>query len=119
MSVATSSGEFDRLRQVLLKRRAAEIEKRQALAWQKAKAVASLLKEEYQVARVFLYGSLAWGGFHLGSDIDLLLEGFRGDYWRMYLAVERMADPFDVSLVAAEEAAPGLLQLVRKDGVEL
>jgi len=103
-----SSGQFSSLRQAILRKREEEIQRLERKAWEKARAVASLLKENYQVTSVILYGSLAWGGFHQGSDIDLFLEGFRGDYWQMYLAVERVADPFEVSLVLAEEAAPTL-----------
>jgi predicted nucleotidyltransferase len=37
--------------------------------------VAALLRERYRVQRVWLFGSLAWGGFHARSDIDIAVEG--------------------------------------------
>ncbi|MDI3280782.1 MAG: nucleotidyltransferase domain-containing protein [Bacillota bacterium] len=78
-----------------------------------------LLKERYGAQRVFLYGSLAWGGFREGSDLDLLVEGFAGPYWPMYLEAERLGAPFEVNMVLAEEAHPSLLEAVRKDGIPL
>ncbi|MGB9868164.1 MAG: nucleotidyltransferase domain-containing protein [Bacillota bacterium] len=48
-----------------------------------------------------MYGSLAWGGFSPGSDIDLFIEGVRGNFRDMYLAAERMGAPFEIRLVLA------------------
>ncbi|MGI9860893.1 nucleotidyltransferase domain-containing protein [Moorella naiadis] len=50
--------------------------RRQDEARAKAQKVAVWLKEKYGVDRVYLFGSLAWGGFHSRSDIDLLVRGF-------------------------------------------
>jgi predicted nucleotidyltransferase len=37
--------------------------------------VARLLRERFGARRVVLFGSLAWGGFHAGSDVDIAVEG--------------------------------------------
>ncbi|HHW41758.1 MAG TPA: nucleotidyltransferase domain-containing protein [Syntrophomonadaceae bacterium] len=44
--------------------------------------------------QVYLYGSLAWGGFTEGSDIDILVTGYQGhDFWKMYVEAERTGAP--------------------------
>ncbi|HHY94296.1 MAG TPA: nucleotidyltransferase domain-containing protein [Firmicutes bacterium] len=88
-------------------------------ARERANLVAQLLKTEYSARRVILYGSLARGDFRAGSDIDLLVEGLAGSYWEAFLAAERAAAPFVVSLVCAEDASPSLLESARKEGVPL
>ncbi|NLG84639.1 MAG: nucleotidyltransferase domain-containing protein [Firmicutes bacterium] len=85
----------------------------------KARAVAELLKNKYGARAVFLYGSLAWGGFHEASDIDLLVQGFRGEFWPMYLEAERLAAPFELNLVLAEEAGSSLFEAGTKGGIPL
>ena len=37
--------------------------------------VARALRERFGVGRIILFGSLAWGGFHAGSDVDFAVEG--------------------------------------------
>ncbi|MGQ9533511.1 MAG: nucleotidyltransferase family protein [Desulfotomaculales bacterium] len=81
--------------------------------------IARLLKRKYGVGGVFLYGSLARGGFAEHSDIDLLVTGFRGSYWEMLLEAERLARPFRVSIVCEEDASPSLRQEVAREGVPL
>lgn len=78
---AVFSAEFMRLRRLLAERR----HKRKLTLVKKARScaqkVADMLKTKYRVREVFLYGSLAWGGFTENSDIDLLVAGYRGSYW--------------------------------------
>ncbi|OIQ09979.1 nucleotidyltransferase domain protein [Moorella thermoacetica] len=111
--------EFARLKRLLDIKREEELDKRRALAWQKAREVASFLRDVYGVQQVILYGSLARGDFQKMSDIDLYIRGFEGPYWQMLARAGRLAAPFDVSIVCAEEALPSLQEEVAREGVEL
>ncbi|MDN5327147.1 MAG: hypothetical protein PWP41_1843 [Moorella sp. (in: firmicutes)] len=111
--------EFARLKRLLNIKREEELDKRRALAWQKAREVASFLRDVYGVQQVILYGSLARGDFQKMSDIDLYIRGFEGPYWQMLARAGRLAAPFDVSIVCAEDALPSLKEEVAREGVEL
>ena len=105
---ATFSAEFMRLRRLLAEKR----HKRKLALGEKARScaqkVAAMLKTKYQVGEVFLYGSLAWGGFTENSDIDLFVAGYRESYWDVLLEAENLARPFKVSTVCEEDASPSL-----------
>ena len=46
-------------------------------------ALVCTLRDELGATAVVLFGSLAWGGFHRASDVDVAVEGVVGDdYWR-------------------------------------
>jgi predicted nucleotidyltransferase len=88
-------------------------------ALQTAKNLAAMLKENYRVKAVYLYGSLAWGGFNNNSDIDLYLAGFEGNYWRAYSEAEAMASPICISLACEENCFATLKAKVMEKGVLL
>lgn len=111
--------EFTRLKRLLDIKRQEELDKRRALAWQKAREVAAFLRDVYGVQEVILYGSLARGDFREMSDIDLFIKGFKGPYWQMLARAGRLAAPFDVSIVCAEDALPSLQEEVTREGVEI
>ncbi|APC09522.1 nucleotidyltransferase family protein [Neomoorella thermoacetica] len=111
--------EFARLKRLLDIKREEELDKHRALAWQKAREVASFLRDVYGVQQVILYGSLARGDFQKMSDIDLYIRGFEGPYWQMLARAGRLAAPFDVSIVCAEDALPSLQEEVAREGAEL
>jgi predicted nucleotidyltransferase len=85
----------------------------------KALEIARMLKDKYLTEKVFLYGSLAWGGFGKHSDIDVFMVGFKGNYWKAWGEVENIACPFDFDLVCEEDALPSLRDRIHKEGVEL
>lgn len=113
------SEEFLRMRRLVLRDRAGRGRALIENARIKADGVARMLKECYGVKQVYLYGSLAWGGFAKGSDIDLFAVGFQGNYWEMYGKAERIACPFQVSIVCEEDAFPTLKESVLKRGMLL
>ena len=46
-------------------------------------ALVSTLRDDFGATRVVLFGSLAWGGFHHSSDVDVAVDGVEGDdYWQ-------------------------------------
>ncbi len=77
------------------------------------------LVARFEVRRVWLFGSLAWGGLHEESDVDLLVEGLTGDLWDAAGAFleERIGLPVD--LVRTEESSPVLVERVRALGLLL
>lgn len=115
------SEEFRNINKALKQEREKRLKELADAAWQKARLIASLLRERYGVGRVLLYGSLAWGGFREGSDIDIFVEGFKDQYpyWKMYVEMERLASPFEINLVLAEDASRSLRETVLKNGVVL
>jgi predicted nucleotidyltransferase len=60
------------------------MEARRERAMLAARRAAEILRAEFGVQRVILFGSLATGSwFHRRSDIDLAVEGLDAtDYWR-------------------------------------
>lgn len=119
MTDGVVSREFRSLYNTLRRAREEKLKKLTDDALRKALLIAGILKGRYGVRKVYLYGSLAWGGFREGSDIDIFIEGFEGQYWRMYADMQRLASPFDVSIVLAEDASQSLRDTVAKSGVIL
>ncbi|NSW83202.1 MAG: nucleotidyltransferase domain-containing protein [Syntrophothermus sp.] len=108
----------------VLRRRLLGLEERKKerlyrLAWQRASDVATMLKERYGAGEVYLYGSLAWGGFDEHSDIDLFVVGLSGEYWQAYIDAEAAASPFRVSVACAEDCTESLKAKVKEKGVRL
>ncbi len=92
----------------------------QSKAFDKAKSVATLLKQKYNVKNVWIYGSVIQGDFHKRSDIDMLIDDtYKGSFWEMYVQAQRKADPFLLSLITEKDAFPSLIDFVRKEGVKL
>ena len=72
------------------------------------------------LTRALLFGSLAWGGFATDrSDVDIVVFGLdvAAEIQLTTALWERLDRP--VHVVRAESAAPGLLERVQRDGVEL
>jgi predicted nucleotidyltransferase len=68
--------------------------------------LAEHLRVRHGAVRVWLFGSLAWGGFTPGSDIDLAAEGLppgRAVY-RVAAELDELARPFRVEIVPIEDA---------------
>lgn len=83
-----------------------------------AQECARVLVEQYGARRVWLFGSLAHRRFvHIGSDIDLAVEGLSPeDYFPALAAIWRLLPGFELDLVPLEDAKPSLVDLVRKEG---
>jgi predicted nucleotidyltransferase len=111
--------EFGRLQRLLNQQHARALEQLRELAWQRAREVAGFLHAVYGVPQVVLYGSLARGHFQEGSDIDLYITGFAGPYWQMLARAGRLATPFTLSIVCAEDALPSLREEVDREGVAI
>lgn len=81
--------------------------------------IAGMMKRDYNVQKVYLYGSLAYGDFTNISDIDLFLVGFTGNYWRALSRAQAMAGDIEVSLACEEDCFTELVREVYEKGVEI
>ncbi len=88
-------------------------------AQQKALSLSLMLKTHHLASKVTLFGSLARGTFQAHSDIDLMVQGFKGSYWEMLIRAEEIAHPFPLNIICYEDAPPALLEEVKTHGVIL
>lgn len=90
-------------------------------AWSIARQAADLLRRDYGVDRVALFGSLVRSElFHIRSDIDLAVWGL--DVKHYYRAVARLLalDPaFQIDLVQAEDIPASLSAVIEQEGEPL
>jgi predicted nucleotidyltransferase len=102
--------------------RKAEAEKKRALALEKARAVAKILREKYKAKETILFGSLLWRPDFLwrGTDIDLLVKGIDDEsYFKIFAEISAISLPFHVDLIPYEKAWPSIKERVLKEGLRL
>ncbi|MGM0574403.1 MAG: nucleotidyltransferase family protein [Myxococcota bacterium] len=77
---------------------------------------AARLRDEYGARRVILFGSLAWGGVHASSDVDLAVEGV--PYSRRGEAMYDLGRLFDavVEVFLLEELPPDFRRRIETEG---
>ncbi|HZK44067.1 MAG TPA: nucleotidyltransferase domain-containing protein [Syntrophomonadaceae bacterium] len=107
--------EFDRLNELNNEQNL----KHKNQAMEIAKKIANLMKRDYAVQKVYLYGSLAYGDFSSMSDIDLFLVGFSGNYWRALSQAQEIAGNIEVSLACEEDCFVELVEEVYEKGEEI
>ena len=87
----------------------------------RVRQAAGMLKAQFGVRRVILFGSLAhttWLPHE--SDVDLAIEGLASDdYWRAWRAVEDVITDREVDLIEIEMATDSLRGAIERHGVEL
>lgn len=94
-------------------------DKRKEVLLELAYDCAKVLKEKYNVKRVFLIGSLAYGIVHDRSDIDLVVEGLEPE-----LYIDALVDLNDIlerkveiNLIPFEDAFESLRVKTLKEGI--
>lgn len=94
---------------------------RREKAWQAAQKAAELLREQFKVSRVVVFGSLAReGDFNRWSDVDIAAWGLAPeDTFRAIGAVMDLATEIPVNLVDVNTARPALLAAIEQECVEL
>jgi predicted nucleotidyltransferase len=96
-----------------------QLEARRQRAWVIARQAATILKEKFGASRVVVFGSLLYPErYHLGSDIDLAAWDVR-DYFRAVSCLLDIDPAFEFDLVPVEDARPGILDAIRKEGIDL
>lgn len=98
-----------------------KLEYRRKQAWVAAHQAARLLKEQFKVTRVVVFGSLAReSGFTRWSDVDIAAWGIAPeDTFRAIGAVMDLETEVPVNLVDVNTCRPSLLKIIEQDGVEL
>lgn len=98
-----------------------ELALRQQKGWQVAHQAAKLLKKQFAVHKVVLFGSLLdVQGMHFHSDIDLAAWGLAEDRYYQAVAWLQDLDPdFSIDLVQIESASPVLQRAIVQTGIEL
>lgn len=90
-------------------------------AWQLARQAADLLRREYGVTRVTLFGSLVdRDRFDTSSDVDLAAWGLTSVNWLHATgAVRALSTAIAVNLVDVAMCSPEFLSVIEREGVEL
>ncbi len=97
-----------------------ELKEREQLLVRIQKA-ADEIKSRFRVRRIGLFGSLAHEGwFSSASDVDLAVEGLRGDdYWEAWRIAEDIIEDRLVDLIEIETSEHSLQRAIERYGVEL
>lgn len=90
-------------------------------AWRVARKAAKILKAEFGVKKVVLFGSLLHPAlFHDRSDVDLAVWGLSGRaYYRAASVLLDIEPSISVDLVAFEDTRPALQAVILKEGRKL
>ena len=94
---------------------------RRTLAWQVARRAARILRAEFGVKEVTVFGSLLHPAlFHDRSDVDLAVWGLTGRaYYRAVSVLLDIEPSISVDLIAFEDARPGLQAAILQEGQKL
>ena len=80
-------------------------------------AVARMLRDDFGVGRVLLFGSLARGEAGPGSDVDLLVDGLAmADLIRATVRAERLLQDAHADLVPTDSARPAVRARAESEG---
>jgi predicted nucleotidyltransferase len=96
-------------------------DQRRVLLLSRVKQAAQLLKQQFDVQRVVLFGSLAHDAwFVAGSDVDLAVEGLdSADYFAAWKLVEETLEGYPVDFVEIEATPPSLRAAIDRQGLDL
>lgn len=100
------------------RRRDEEERRRGAEALEEARRAGKILAERYGVARVIVFGSVAWKGrFRSTSDLDLAVEGLAPE--RFFRADAELAREirFPVDLKVLSDCPPSLRERIAQEGI--
>lgn len=95
------------------------LEIRRRHAWRIAQQASKLLKEQFGVKKVVLFGSTRFPErFHQYSDVDLAVWGLDEKIYYQTVSYLLDLDPgIEVDIVEAEFASSGLLRNIEQEGI--
>ena len=98
-----------------------KLDKRFELAWETARRGAKLLRSEFQVEKVVVFGSLTNRAlFHIRSDIDLAVWGLPDkQYFRALGVLLDLSSEFRVDLVNVDEAPERICRVIEAEGISI
>ena len=90
-------------------------------AWQVAKQAAAILKDQFAVTQVIVFGSLARGDlFHAHSDVDLAVLGLdERQYYRAIGCILSLEPTIPIDIVRMEDVPATLQATIKNEGVVL
>lgn len=102
-------------------RKIKEVDALRHAAFAKAQEASSMLRARYGVKHVILFGSVCGKGYmHGASDIDLLVEGLKEEFFlRAGFDAEMITKPFGVDLIPIEKAIPEIIAVAKSEGMEI
>lgn len=119
-----SAAELERYRKSL-KSRLTRSQRQASERFKKAGEIAdhavSVLKEEFGVEKVLVFGSLLHPSlFHARSDVDLAVWGLTGrEYYRAVGLLQSLDPEIDVDLIAFDDATTSIQETIMREGKEL
>ena len=98
-----------------------DLKARRMRAWRVARRATKILKTEFGVERVMVFGSLVHPAlFHERSDVDLAVWGLRGrEYYRAVSVLLDIEPSISIDMIAFEDARRALQDVILKDGRKL
>ncbi len=98
-----------------------ELAQREKRAWELTRQAATLLRDQFKVTRVIVFGSLVHKGcFTPWSDVDIAAWGIRAeDTFRAIGAMMDIDSEIEVNLVDVNTCSSSLLATIEKEGVDL
>lgn len=102
-------------------KRRGDLKARHLRAWRVARKAAKILKIEFGVKKVMVFGSLVHPAlFHERSDVDLAVWDLSGrEYYRAVSVLLDIEPSISIDLIAFEEARRALQEVIVKDGRKL
>ena len=99
-------------------REQAQRESRREQAWQLARQAADLLRQDFDVTRVIIFGSLLHPDrFSLHSDVDLAAWDLTSKNWlKAMAAVRYLSADIELNLVDVGCCSPELLAAIEREG---
>jgi predicted nucleotidyltransferase len=99
----------------------AQLARRRERAWELARQAAQMLRRDFGVTRVVVFGSLVQEGrFTEWSDVDLAAWGLDSTNWLKAIgAVRRLSDEIELNLVDVGSCSPELLAVIEREGEPL
>jgi predicted nucleotidyltransferase len=96
-------------------------QKRREQAWHLARRAATLLKAQYNINKVVLFGSLTHPDrFMKWSDVDLAAWGLTSENWLQAMAAVRdLSGEIQLNLVDVSNCTPELLVVIEREGILL
>ena len=124
MGLELSALDLERYRasaQARLRSQRSQCEARRQRAWRLARLAAELLKTQYSVSQVAVFGSLTHHDrFTQWSDVDLAAWGLTAANWlKASAAVRALAKDIELNVVDVATCSPELLAAIERDGVFL
>jgi predicted nucleotidyltransferase len=117
MTISISPEEMEKYKRTARERWQAE------QAWELARRAAALLREQFDVPRVMVFGSLVHpDGFTLWSDVDLAVWGLTSSNWLKAIgAVRRLpgVEEIELDIVDVTMCSDKLLAVIEREGKPL